>query len=227
VNNSNANEYLLGSRDEELRRLAFQHRMWAEHAFAHWKRAGFGHGARLVDLGCGPGLTTVDLALLVGAEGQVIAVDNSEKFLAHLRSRVTRALRPGAALAVSDYFNYRAFTFAPRSAILDRIVVAVEECWRRRGGDLEIQGRMPGIMRECGLEVTEVSQVCPVAEPGSDLWNWPRTFFEIFMDTLVGAGLTTPEDRLAFAREWDERGRDPSSRLYLPPQIEIIGNKPA
>ena len=30
-------------------------------------------------------------------------------------------MRPGAALAVTDYFNYRAFTFAPRSDVLDRV----------------------------------------------------------------------------------------------------------
>ena len=77
-------DYLLGTRDEELERLGFQHRVWAEEAFASWRRAGFGYGSTVVDVGCGPGFASIDLAHLVGPQGHVIAVDSSEKFLAHL-----------------------------------------------------------------------------------------------------------------------------------------------
>ena len=267
-------DYLLGSRDTELQRLAFQHRVWAERAFALWTRAGFRRGTEILDLGCGPGFTTIDLAHLVGPAGSVLGVDGSERFLDVLRrraaeadlanirtihcdvhdlalepesvdgayarwlfcflrdpeavvARVARALRPGGAFAVTDYFNYRAFTFAPRSAILDRVVEAVQECWRQRGGDLEIQGRMPRIMSSAGLEVSEVSQSCRIAEPGSPLWDWPLTFFQGFLSTLEEADLITPEERRAFEREWEVRGQDPATRLFVPPMIDVIGVKPS
>lgn len=271
---SGRDEYLLGSQDAELQRLAFQHRVWAEQAFALWTRAGFRRGGTILDLGCGPGFTAVDLAHLVGPTGNVLAVDSSERFLEHLRlrtaetdlpnvrtihsdvhdlelesesldgayarwlfcfvrdpapvvERVARALRPGGALAVTDYFNYRAFTFAPRSVILDRVVEAVQECWRQRGGDLEIQGRMPRIMRSAGLDVIEVSQSCRIAEPGSPLWDWPLTFFRGFLPTLVEADLITPEESRAFEREWEERAQDPATRLFVPPMIDVVGVKPS
>jgi hypothetical protein len=32
-------EYVLGTNDEELARLGFQHRVWGEHAFALWDHA--------------------------------------------------------------------------------------------------------------------------------------------------------------------------------------------
>ena len=124
---------------------------------------------------------------------------------------------------MTDYFNYRAFTFAPRSAILDRVVEAVQECWRRTGGDLEIQGRMPGLMRAAGLEVVEVSQSCRVAEPGSPLWDWPLTFFQGFVVTLERAGLITRSERDEFEREWAERAADPDTRLFVPPMIDVVG----
>ncbi len=140
-------------------------------------------------------------------------------------ARIARALRPGGTFAITDYFNYRAFTFAPRSGILDRVVAAVQRCWEQRGGDLEIQGRMPGMLRAAGLEVLEVSPACRIAEPGSPLWHWPLTFFQGFTPTLVEAGLITADDQRAFEREWAERGRDPDTRLFLPPMLDIVAVK--
>ena len=80
-------EYLLGTDDEELARLGFQHQLWAGEAAAAWTRAGFGPGQTLLDVGCGPGYATLDLARLVGPAGRVHGVDVSARFVAHLRAR--------------------------------------------------------------------------------------------------------------------------------------------
>jgi len=267
-----AEDYLLGSRDEELARLGSQHRVWAETAFALWRRAGFRSGGRILDLGCGPGFSTVDLAHLVGSSGRVVAVDASRRFLDHLEAgaralglanietvecdvrdlqlepasldgayarwlfcflddpaaavgRVAAALKPGAAFAVNDYFNYRAFTLAPRSAALDRVVVAVERFWAAEGGDLEIQGRMPSLMRDHGLTVTDISTTSVVARPGSPHWSWPASFFQAFLPRLVQGGYVTAADSRAFWSDWERRSEDPAAFMFLPPMIDVIGVK--
>lgn len=79
-------DYVLGTGDDELLRLGFQHQMWSAAASAHWERAHFGPGQTLVDVGSGPGYATLDLARLVGPTGQVTAVDRSPGFLAHLEA---------------------------------------------------------------------------------------------------------------------------------------------
>jgi len=267
-----AGDYLLGSGDAELARLAFQHRAWAEAAYALWERAGFRRGATLLDLGCGPGFATVDLAHLVGPEGRVIAVDTAPRFLDHLRrlaaahglgwidvrradageldlpsaslggayarwlfcflpdpgralAVVARALAPGARLAVTDYFNYRAFTLAPRSAAFDRVVEAVAAAWRREGGDLEIQGRLPGLCREHGLEPVDLRPVVRLARPGSPLWAWPETFFRGFLPALVDSGLLTSDDGERFWHDWNVRAADPAAYLSLPPMIDLVAER--
>ena len=73
--------YLLGTDAEERRRLETQHRLWAEWAHDLWDRAGFGPGDRLLDLGCGPGFASVELAERVGAGGHVLAIDESARFI--------------------------------------------------------------------------------------------------------------------------------------------------
>lgn len=78
-------EYVLGTDRDELARLGLQHRIWSSQTFALWERAGFKLGQTILDLGCGPGYASIDLAQLVTQSGRVIAVDASTRFLAHLR----------------------------------------------------------------------------------------------------------------------------------------------
>jgi SAM-dependent methyltransferase len=79
-------EYLLGTDEAELRRLGFQHQVWAAEAAQGWERGGFGPGQRLLDVGCGPGYATFDLARLVGPSGHVTGVDVSARFISHVQS---------------------------------------------------------------------------------------------------------------------------------------------
>ena len=139
--------YLLGTDSEEGRRLETQHRLWGEAARDLWDRAGFGMGARLLDLGCGPGFAALELAARVGAEGRVLAVDESERFIAslvreagrlgieQLTARVERVeelrLEPAS---LDGAFARWIFCFLPDPApVIDRVVSGL-----RPGGRLVI-----------------------------------------------------------------------------------------
>lgn len=60
--------------------------MWRPKTTGAWQRAGFGVGQTLIDVGCGPGYATLDLAEIVGPSGRVVAIDRSRRFLDHLES---------------------------------------------------------------------------------------------------------------------------------------------
>ena len=81
------NEYVLGTHDAELVRLGLQHRLWSRETFDLWERAGVGPGAHVLDVGCGPGHATFDLAQLVTHSGRVVAVDESERFIRYLTAQ--------------------------------------------------------------------------------------------------------------------------------------------
>lgn len=74
-------DYVLGTHDEEIERLGLQHRAWRQRALDAWRSARIGPGQAVLDVGCGPGYASLDLAELVGPSGRVIAVDKSERFL--------------------------------------------------------------------------------------------------------------------------------------------------
>ena len=264
--------YLLGDRREELERLGAQHHAWAEQAHRAWRRAGFGEGQRLLDLGSGPGFASLDLAHLVGPEGKVVSVDSSRDALAYLRVQAesqglswvdtveadatsfdaslggatfdgaysrwlmcfladpgaaveaaARVLAPGAPFLITDYFNYRAFTFGPRQPALDRVAAAVEERWRASGGNLEVQGEMPRLLREAGFHRIEITCTAPVVRPGSPLWAWPRNFFSAFLPTLVEDGFLTPGEARAFEQTWDRLAEHPDAFLCPPPLFDVLG----
>lgn len=76
--------YILGADAEELFRLGVQHQVWAEEAQHGWRLANFCAGQTILDLGCGPGYCTKELAFIAGEEGKVIGIDKSEKFIKFL-----------------------------------------------------------------------------------------------------------------------------------------------
>jgi len=78
---SHEKDYVLGTHDDEVARLGLQHRVWRPRALDAWRRAGFTAGQTLLDLGCGPGHATIDLAEIAGPSGRVIAIDRSRRFL--------------------------------------------------------------------------------------------------------------------------------------------------
>ena len=76
----------MGSHDEEIARLGLQHRVWQARAMAAWHAACIGAGQTVLDVGCGPGYASLDLAELTGPGEKVVAIDRSERFLAVLET---------------------------------------------------------------------------------------------------------------------------------------------
>lgn len=96
------NEYALGTDEQEIQRLQSQHQVWENAARALWMKAGFCEGQTLLDLGCGPGFATMQLAEIVGSKGRVHAVDVSQRFIAYLQEEIQRNNITTISAFVSD-----------------------------------------------------------------------------------------------------------------------------
>lgn len=269
---SEEREYVLGTHDDELRRLGFQHQVWAAPTATLFERARFAPAQRLLDLGCGPGYASADLAQIVGTGGEVVAVDVSQRFLASLEAmvaarelhnvrwqqndaaalelpdgqldgafarwvlcftsdpaavihEVARVLKPGARFALLDYANYEAFTMAPSSAAIERVIQATGQSVRMRGGDFSVGRLVPSLMEAAGFDVEYLEPIVRIAKPGSALWNWPASFFRNYLPTLVDVGLLSEEERHAFDVVWKDRSNDPSAYLITPTMVGVVGVK--
>src|SRR5438552_12605182 len=78
---------VLGTNAAEIERLRLQHGVWRADAALAWRRAGFAPGHTILDVGCGPGFAALELADIMGRDGRVIAIDQSRRFLDHLRAQ--------------------------------------------------------------------------------------------------------------------------------------------
>ena len=76
--------YILGTDEEELKRLQTQHNVWRSETIKGWSLAEFKLGDVILDLGSGPGYCTKELAEIVGPSGKVLGVDRSQSFINHL-----------------------------------------------------------------------------------------------------------------------------------------------
>jgi SAM-dependent methyltransferase len=83
---ASSKDYVLGTDDEEIARLGLQHRAWRQRALDAWRSVAIGTGQTVLDVGCGPGHASLDLAELVGPSGRVVAIDKSERFLRALET---------------------------------------------------------------------------------------------------------------------------------------------
>lgn len=94
--------YVLGTGNDELVRLAQQHRLWSDAAHAAWLRARIGPGQRVLDVGSGPGFASFDLAPLVTASGAVVAVDESPNFIGFVNDQAQTRFLPQLRGKVGD-----------------------------------------------------------------------------------------------------------------------------
>jgi SAM-dependent methyltransferase len=85
-----SSDYFIGVNESEVDRLRTQHEAWRPETEQLWKDAGFPSFRSILDLGCGPGFTSLDLAQVVGPSGQICAVDKADSYL-HLLADRARA----------------------------------------------------------------------------------------------------------------------------------------
>ena len=190
-------EYVLGTHDEEIARLALQHRVWRDQVLDVWRRAGFGPGQTIIDLGCGSGNATIDLAEIVGPAGRVIALDKSRRFLDVVEARA----RERGLANVSTY-----------EVDLDRDPlpeIAADGAWNRWVLSFTTEPR----------ELVEGIAAC--LKPGATFVI--HEYFDYGTWRSVPPSPELDEFVAAVMRTWRDSGGDPDLGLQLPRWLRELG----
>jgi ubiquinone/menaquinone biosynthesis C-methylase UbiE len=269
---SNERDYVLGTHDDEIQRLGLQHRVWLPRATDAWRRAGFTTGQTLLDVGCGPGWATVDLAGIVGPTGRAIGIDRSRRFLdaAHARARalgcdqaefheldldeqalpdiradgvwsrwvyafvraprqllarVAAAMRPGGAMVLHEYVDYRSWRISPARPEFSWFVDQVIASWREHGGEPDVGMTLPTWLAELGFELRELRPLTESPRPHEFGWQWPHAFVNVGLERLVELGRIPRERAEGVLQAYRESQAVPGAFNLNPTVLEIIAVK--
>jgi predicted RNA methylase len=150
-----------------------RYRLMAEQARADeadlWELAGIGAGARVADVGCGPGAMLPALSAAVGPQGRVHALDGDPTAVAS-----ARALVAAAGLANVSVTEGRADRAGLRLA--DRLVRAGLEVLEFRGR--YVIGQPPATVRPPSWAAREAMVTAGFASD-EDVRRWERAFQEV------------------------------------------------
>ncbi len=86
-------DYVLGNDEEELARLKLQHDLWKPELTKLWGLSHIKQASKILDLGCGPGYTTMDMTKYLDQACDITSIDISEDFLNYLKFQA-KNLRP-------------------------------------------------------------------------------------------------------------------------------------
>jgi SAM-dependent methyltransferase len=190
-------DYVLGTHDEEILRLGLQHRVWRPRALDAWRRAGFTSGQTLLDVGCGPGYASTDLAEIVGPSGMVYAIDRSKRFLDALeQSSRQRGL-----------VNIKTFEIDLNESALP--AVHVDGAWVRWVFAFVKQPR------------TLLSNIAKSIKPGGVLVL--HEYFDYSTWQIVPKSLEVEEFVHEVMKSWRDEGGEPNIGLDLPRWLNELG----
>jgi SAM-dependent methyltransferase len=213
-----AASYVLGSHAGERARLHRQHAIWRDAMLASWDRAGFGPGQRLLDLGCGPGFASLELAERVGAGGQVLAIDNASAYLEHLEEQLRQSQAPQlrtlqhdlalTAAVLHEYVQWNTFALYPDGR---QLAVFVERCiqhWRDHGGDPNVAQRLPALLEARGFRLLHSTSLMACSPSDHPKARWLQDFLASYPAQLSAAGRWSAEE--------------PASLWVTPALVELV-----
>ena len=266
-----SNAYILGTETAELHRLGLQHQVWASEAIKGWELAGFTAGQTLLDMGCGPGFCTTELAYIAGEKGSVIGVDKSESFISFLNkiktqfslnieaqcadfdnmklqdssldgvysrwafawvsnpkeiiAKLHKGLKKGGLVVTHEYFDWGTLQTEPHMPALAKGIAAALQSLRDQNGTIDIGRNLPVYFQEAGFEIMSTRPMTKMATPKEFTWQWPKSFFNIYLPKLVEAGYLTSKEVEDALKEFDELDDTPGATIFTPTMREVIVKK--
>ena len=146
---------------------------------------------------------------------------------ANIVAKMARALKPGGALMIQEYSDYRTWQFAPPAPEMDRFVDAVVATWRASGGEPDIGLELPRLLPKSGFSIEHVEAIQFAIRPRDFMWQWPARFVAVNATRQVELGSMTRAEADATVRVMEERSRDSGAVMLTPTVLQVIARKSA
>jgi SAM-dependent methyltransferase len=141
--------------------------------------------------------------------------------------KLVAAIKPGGALVIFEYIDYRTLGLRPTSEGFDRFVDEVVANWRASGGEPDIGRVLPPWLCELGMAIESTRPHIDLLTPRDAMWRWPESFFHLHIERLLELKRITPDDAGAMRDEFERAAQAPGALMVTPLVVEIVARKPA
>jgi SAM-dependent methyltransferase len=138
-------------------------------------------------------------------------------------SHIAAALKPGGRAVFHEYSDYGAWRTLPPDPDVERFRTLVMKSWRDAGGEPDIALRLPGWLKEEGLEIVEMRPLVHVVRKGDFIWEWPASFMASGAKRLAELGYVEAEEAARLATALDRMPE--GSWMTTPIVLEVIARK--
>jgi ubiquinone/menaquinone biosynthesis C-methylase UbiE len=141
--------------------------------------------------------------------------------------RLARAIRPGGAVVIHEYFSYATWRVMPRSRLFEEFVALTMSSWRATGGEPDIGLDVPGWLSDVGFVIEHVAPMIDAVMASHPLWRWAMAFAAAGTRRLEDLGVITTERRAHLDREVARVVAAPDTRMLTPGVVEIVARRVA
>lgn len=139
---------------------------------------------------------------------------------------MARAIRPGGALMIHEYYDYASWRLAPCSKTFEDYVARIIARWRMSGGEPDIALALPTLLAEAGLVVESVRPQVFAARMDDFASRWPMGFAREFLPTMIASGDITAAEAENIADDLARAEADPRTLVITPGVLQIVARKP-
>lgn len=139
---------------------------------------------------------------------------------------MARALKPGGAALIHEYYDYASWRMAPYSAEFEAYVAKIIARWRATGGEPDIALALPRLLRDAELTVEAARPVVFAATMRDFASRWPMGFAREYLPAMIAYGDVTAAEGDALVRLLDAYEADPGALVLTPGILQIAARKP-
>lgn len=140
-------------------------------------------------------------------------------------SKVVEALKPGGRFVVQEYYDWSTFQTTPEFPNLKEAIFQALSSFDNGIGEINIGKKVPELFESNGLSVYQTRPLSKLAKPHDLVWQWPKTFLQIYLPKVVEMGKLDAEIASKAMEEFSPLEATPGASLLAPAMIEVIGEK--
>jgi SAM-dependent methyltransferase len=139
--------------------------------------------------------------------------------------KLATVLRTGGRAIFHEYGHYETWRFVPpmetHEYFRDRVVAA----WRESGGQPDAAQILPRLLGQNGFVVRSIRPHIFCVRPNEYIWQWPKTFIEVYLPQLVNEKRIDEELATRFRSDLARAESDPNTVSITPLVLEIVAEK--